>query len=93
MQIFARMKKKYLDIDQTLSYMPLGKRAEEAKVTSSGWLEEFCSCFKFCNAVFALTCRFKENNNKKNNITNQNMPVLSASASGPPVEVPSSPQG
>ena len=61
---------------------------QKKPVMSTVWLEEFCSCFKFCYALFALKCRFK---GKKNNITKQKTPVLSSLASGPPVEVPSSP--
>lgn len=51
MQISVR-KEKHLDRDQTLTYIPLGEPAEEVRVMSPGWLEEFCSCFKFCYAAF-----------------------------------------
>lgn len=91
MQIFAKNKKPHHNGDQTLACVLLGEPMEEARVMSSGWLEEFWSCFKFCYAVFALKCRFKGKKKKKKTMTKQNTPVLSSLASGPPVEVPSSP--
>lgn len=41
MQIFTKNKKNPRDGDQPLACVPLREAAEEARVMSTGWLEEF----------------------------------------------------
>lgn len=67
--------------------MPLGEPVEEVRVRALyGW-RNFAPALNFAILLSLENAGSKE----KNNIPKQNTPALSSLASGPPVEVPSSP--